>query len=249
MLKLYGPRAVWEKAGSVPVLKVSPGVPADNRPVVFYHGWSTDSEKQLSKALLMAAYGYTVFIPELINHGQRGALPDYYCVQDYDQFWHTVLATTEEYEELSSFIAADMGCYPVVMGHSMGGFIALGIGSRYADRLNGIISMNGSGDWMESHHFFEQRFHMNLASHWTLCNQVEENTPLAHTGEMKDIPCLLLSGEADASVAMQAQQHFYNVLHQTNTRAEYRTYPGLGHFVTINMMDDALQWLNRISMR
>ena len=59
MLKLYGPRAVWEKAGSVPVLKVSPGVPADNRPVVFYHGWSTDSEKQLSKALLMAAYGYT----------------------------------------------------------------------------------------------------------------------------------------------------------------------------------------------
>ena len=102
---------------------------------------------------------------------------------------------------------------------------------------------------MESHHFFEQRFHMNLASHWTLRNQVEENTPLAHIGEMKDIPCLLLSGEADASVAMQAQQHFYNVLHQTNTRAEYRTYPGLGHFVTINMMDDALQWLNQISMR
>ena len=63
MLKLYGPRAIWEKAGPVPVLKVSPGVPADNRPVVFYHGWSTDSEKQLSKALLMAAYGYTVFIP------------------------------------------------------------------------------------------------------------------------------------------------------------------------------------------
>ena len=80
---------------------------------------------------------------------------------------------------------------------------------------------------MESHHFFEQRFHMNLASHWTLRNQVEENTPLAHTGEMKDIPCLLLSGEADASVAMQAQQHFYNMLHQTIPGQNTEPIPGL----------------------
>ena len=66
MLKLYGPRAVWEKAGPVPVLKVSPGVPADNRPVVFYHGWSTDSAAQRSKAFVMAANRDKVFMPGVL---------------------------------------------------------------------------------------------------------------------------------------------------------------------------------------
>jgi len=58
---------------------------------------------------------------------------------------------------------------------------------------------------------------------------------------MKEIPMLLTNGEADPSVDPRAQSHFYNEFFAAGGHATRITYPNLAHFVTTNMMDDAIR--------
>lgn len=60
--------------------------------VIFYHGWSSKGELQVNRAAFLAVHGYTVFIPDAVNHGERHALSDYYTSEGYDIFGKQFLA-------------------------------------------------------------------------------------------------------------------------------------------------------------
>ena len=55
-------------AGDIPCLRIYSQGDAPKGIVVFYHGWTSTKELQSVRGHFLAAYGYTVLIPEAINH-------------------------------------------------------------------------------------------------------------------------------------------------------------------------------------
>ena len=53
----------------------------------------------------------------------------------------------------------------------------------------------------------------------------------------------MLNGEDDTSVDPRAPMNFYHTMKNEGADVKKITYPGLGHFVTTNMMDEAVNWL------
>lgn len=230
----------------IPVTIVHPPVET-GKPAILYHGWSSCSEYQLTKASILAVNGYTVFIPEALYHGERGALTDYYQKEDYDIFWKTIFRNMEEFPFLSSYIKERFSEKPFILGHSMGGLSVLGIGSIHGQDLKGIVCFNGSGDWLMTHLFIQARFGMYVEKDWPLYDEIEKKSPINHLDTLKNVPIFMTNGDSDNSIDPRAQAHFYDELVKAGGKAERVTYPFLGHFVTTNMMDDGMKWMEGIS--
>lgn len=232
----------------IPVTIVHPPVET-GKPAILYHGWSSCSEYQLTKASILAVNGYTVFIPEALYHGERGALTDYYQKEDYDIFWKTIFRNMEEFPFLSSYIKERFSEKPFILGHSMGGLSVLGIGSIHGQDLKGIVCFNGSGDWLMTHLFIQARFGMYVEKDWPLYDEIEKKSPINHLDTLKNVPIFMTNGDSDNSIDPRAQAHFYDELVKAGGKAERVTYPFLGHFVTTNMMDDGMKWMERMADR
>lgn len=216
------------------------------KPVIFYHGWSSCIDFQLSKAYLLAVNGYTVYIPEMIHHGERNALENYYSVDMYPFFWSTIFKNMEEFPKIRDYISERCKKKPIIMGHSLGGLTVLGIGSIYENDLRGIVSFNGSGDWLLTHLFIQARFGYYVPRDWELYDELERRSPINHVKDMENVPILMTNGEIDISVDPRAQDHFSTEIKELNERVTHIKYPNLGHFVTMHMMDDALQWMEKL---
>lgn len=232
----------------IPVTIVHPPVET-GKPAILYHGWSSCSEYQLTKASILAVNGYTVFIPEALYHGERGALTDYYQKEDYDIFWKTIFRNMEEFPFLSSYIKERFSEKPFILGHSMGGLSVLGIGSLHEKDLKGIVCFNGSGDWLMTHLFIQARFGMYVEKDWPLYDEIEKKSPINHLDTLKNVPIFMTNGDSDNSIDPRAQAHFYDELVKAGGKAERVTYPFLGHFVTTNMMDDGMKWMEGMADR
>ncbi len=230
--------------GDIPMTIVQPFSGRKDKTVVFYHGWSSTAELQTTRALILAAHGYTVFLPDAIHHGRRGTLPDYYAVEAYDFFWKTVFQNLEEFPVISSYIKENGYGKPWVMGHSMGGITAMGLSYKVAKEIQGAVSFNGSGDWLLSHLFIEARFGVLMSRDWPLYDELAEKSPLHHLSELKEVPIFMTNGESDPSVDPRAQAHFAEELANIGGHGKRITYPGLAHFVTTNMMDDAMAFMD-----
>ena len=233
------------RVGHIPVTVVHP-IEDTGNPVILYHGWSSQADFQYSKAAIFAVNGYTVYIPEAQSHGERGALDDYYKVEDYPIFWNTIFQNMEEFPLLADCIREDYDEKPFILGHSMGGMSGLGIGSIYGDRLKGIVSFNGSGDWLLTHLFIQARFGLYVPKDWDMYDEIEKKSPINHAEDMKNIPSFMTNGESDISIDPRAQAHFFSVMQQAGGKVTRITYPLLGHFVTTNMLDDAMKWMERV---
>ena len=69
---------------------------------------------------------------------------------------------------------------------------------------------------------------------------------MAHLDTLKDVTIFMTNGDSDGSIDPRAQAHFYEELVKAGGKAERVVYPLLGHFVTTNMMDDGLQWMEKV---
>lgn len=210
---------------------------------VFYHGWSSSGAQQITRAVILAAHGYTVLLPDAIHHGERGILSDYYEVPAYDVFWETLFQNVEEFPTWRAWLSEQGFDRPWVLGHSMGGMTAMGVAARYPGQIRGAVSFNGSGDWMLTHLFMQARFGVLKPRDWLLEEAIEERSPLRYINAMREVPLFMTNGEADGSVDPRAQAHFAEELAKAGGRGVRVTYPGLAHFVTTNMLDDALSWM------
>lgn len=229
--------------GEIPACAVRPLQEDTGRAVIFYHGWSSNGGLQRTRALLLAAYGYTVLCPDAAHHGQRGTLADYYTASSYDFFWDTVFQNVEEFPLLAKWFGEKGFQNPWVMGHSMGGITAMGIAWRYAGHVAGAVSFNGSGDWEMTNLFIQARFGAVLPRDWPFYDKIAAQSPLYHVKEMTRVPVFMTNGAADTSVDPRAQAHFAEVLADAGGQGKRMIYPGLGHFVTTNMMDDAIAFM------
>lgn len=131
----------------------------------------------------------------------------------------------------------------------MGGMTVLGIACKYPDKVRGVVSFNGSGDWGLTHLFIQARFGVNVDRNWVLEDVVDARSPVNNLEHLADIPILMTNGESDISIDPRAQAHFYENLMQVNHTSKRITYPLLGQLVTTNMMDDAISWMDEVSAR
>lgn len=124
---------------------------ADEEPLVellLYHGWGSNAEKQRFRGQLLAAFGYRVIVPEISGHGRRGQL-------EYDEsdaaldFLRVLAESIEECAAISEAAFTPQRAHFLV-GHSLGGMIALGALTPLARALNGVVAMNSTANWADA---------------------------------------------------------------------------------------------------
>lgn len=121
---------------------------ADEEPLVellLYHGWGSNAEKQRFRGQLLAAFGYRVIVPEIPGHGVRGALA-YDGPQAALDFQRVLLQSIGECVALAQAVFHPWRAHFLV-GHSLGGMIALGALAPLARALNGVVALNSTANW------------------------------------------------------------------------------------------------------
>lgn len=96
--------------------------------LVFIHGGAAHAH-WWSFLVPHLADDYRVVAMDLSGHGDSGRRDDYLLANWADE----VLAVADD---------ADMSTCPVVVGHSMGGFVSIGTAARHGDRLGGIVILD-----------------------------------------------------------------------------------------------------------
>ena len=116
--------------------------------LLLYHGWGSNAEKQRFRGQLLAAFGYRVIVPEIPGHGVRGALA-YDGPQAALDFQRVLLQSIGECVELAQAVFHP-GRAHFLVGHSLGGMIALGALTPLARALNGVVAMNSTANWADA---------------------------------------------------------------------------------------------------
>lgn len=116
--------------------------------LLLYHGWGANAEKQRFRGQLLAAFGYRVIVPEIPGHGVRGALA-YDGPQAALDFLRVLLQSIGECVELAQAVFHP-GRPHFLVGHSLGGMIALGALTPLARALNGVVAMNSTANWADA---------------------------------------------------------------------------------------------------
>lgn len=212
--------------------------------VLFYHGWSSQKEFQAVRGRILASYGYDVVIPDAVNHGCRGTL-DYESKIVYPDFWQTIFQNMTEVPLMLEYIQENWPDTPIaVMGHSMGGFTALGAMSLFKEFKTAVV-MNGSGWWDESERRFRASLHIEKPRAYRFIQmQFAAMDPYTHMDRLSGRSLLSLRGGADDVVDGAAQELYLEKLAQRDdVKTQSIVYDDLGHFVTTNMMGDAVNWL------
>ncbi len=229
--------------GAIPLRAVHP-VHESRRCVIFYHGWSSNAAAQESRAALLAAYGFHVLLPEAVNHGERGALSDYYTPEIYETFWKTIFQNADECAAILAYAESCGFSRPWIVGHSMGGMTTMQIAYRYAKEIAGAVSFNGSGDWTLTHLFMQASYGIDLGRDCPFYDEIASRNPLAHIEKMTGVPILMTNGEADTTIDPRAMTHFAEEFQKRGGRGKRILYPALPHVVTTNMLDDAIRFMN-----
>lgn len=96
-----------------------------NNPLVFVHG-AGDSARAWREQV--AYFGTRAYALDLPGHGERAdTLPDYVEVADYARAVWTIIQTELSLE------------HPIIVGHSLGGLIALQMGLDFGAHLGGLV--------------------------------------------------------------------------------------------------------------
>jgi uncharacterized protein len=231
--------------GRIPAVQITCGE-CSKGVIVFYHGWSSQKELQSLRGHILAAYCYDVIIPDAIYHGERGPI-DYNAEASYPLFWETIFQNVEEASQIVAYIKTWKPRIPLaVMGHSMGGISTLGV-MTHCQEYNTAVSLNGSGWWDESERRFRAALHIDKPEEFVeVTKKINALDPYTHMDQLRGRSVLALNGGADSTVDSAAQEMYMEKMSGcADINICFQTYPGLCHFVTTNMMDDAIQWINK----
>jgi esterase len=109
----------------------------EGSPIIIMHGLFGSSDNWLTFAKKLAE-NHKVFLLDLRNHGQSPQMAP-----------HTYQAMCED---LKDFIEQQNLFEPVIVGHSMGGKLAMKFAVKYADQLSKLVVIDISPKYYKPHH-------------------------------------------------------------------------------------------------
>lgn len=193
--------------------------------VILMHGLGADGHdfedvaKMLCEAALPKRWRFVLphapSIPVTINMGTT--MPAWYDIISLSHprgvNWDTVETSQQQIESL---IAAEPAKKIILAGFSQGAAMALQVGLRHQTQITGVLMM--SGYLLES----------------------EEQPVPASTGVL---PIGILHGTADDVVPLEAARTAVESLEATGYAPSFKSYPGLGHSVNEEEVQDVMDWL------
>lgn len=231
----------------IPTIKLAPkGISGKLPTLIYYHGWNSNKDNQIFRLSVFATYGMQVFAPDAIHHGERGVI-DYTVPGSLEQyFWETVLQNVQESTNIINAMVAEhqadlnrMG----VMGHSMGGFTAAGVFAANP-QLEALVAFNGSCAWLEMEDFLPKSEALKV--------RLGKYDLLRNKDSLRQRPVLMLNGADDSTVPVDGQRRFYKEvapLYQVcPQRLQLLEFPGVGHFIEVNMLEQAVAWFKKYLM-
>ncbi len=237
------------KVDDIPIKVLRPNIGVAPYPtIVFYHGWSSNAEKQKFRAYILACLGYQVLVPTSIYHGERNPI-DYSISGNAERyFWRVILKNIEESYKIFDYAVSSLNADKnriAVMGHSMGGFTAAGIFAQNKSIRTAVV-LNGSCDYGFSNKSFPETFNisMNLFP-MELIKEIEKYDPMNNLDKIINRPLLMLHGDGDSLIDVNGQRNFFakvSAIYKDKDKIKYIEYPKLNHLVSTNMMEDIAIW-------
>jgi len=120
--------------------------------VVVLHGWAASSKQWEWLLPTLADAGYTAYALDLPGHGQAPRLPQGHTIEDYARYLSRWMQTLDIQQ-------------PVLLGHSMGGYLSLRHALDRPGSVRGLILV----DPLYSYHQFYHRHQFA----WRLLSEVE----------------------------------------------------------------------------
>lgn len=211
--------------------------------VILYHGWGTTADSYTELARAIVQEGFTVIVPEILYHDSRNPLANCFdkkVMQTY--FWKTITESIEEFEEFFQELSI-MKKQTILVGSSMGGFIANGIFAMQ-ENMGGLVNINGSGAFVFTERMFREKDGRPALA-------LEEESFLKRFDPIQrksnPIPVLLMHGGEDTIVPVETQEHYYRHLKGDGEKAnaEFVIFPGTNHQFTAEMSERLLDWLKQ----
>lgn len=211
--------------------------------ILLFHGWGSSVKKYEAFANVLASEGFRVILPEIMFHDSRNKLENHYTIEATQEFfWKTIFTSVDETEERLTELETSPEEI-ILLGISMGGFIASGIYAK-DNRYAGLININGSGSFLLTDSIFRQ--YDNRSTPTTVTpQQLSEYDPIKE--EAPTSPMLLVHGEKDRIVSIKGQENYFNHFKPKteNDILTFMRYKDIDHTVSSKMMADILQWLRK----
>lgn len=215
--------------------------------LVLYHGWGSNAEKQRFRGQLLAAFGYRVIVPEIPGHGVRGALA-YDGPQAALDFLRVLLQSIGECVELAQALFHP-GRAHFLVGHSLGGMIALGALTPLARALNGVVAMNSTANWADATAALAGVFHDGGATLDALASDEGEKLrsaldafdPARWSARGITTPVLLTNGSLDQTLPTSLNADF--LTQQQLPQVRQVVIEDAGHVVTDSALREVVAFI------
>lgn len=215
--------------------------------LLFYHGWGSNAEKQRFRGQLLAAFGYRVIVPEIAGHGVRGALA-YDGPQAALDFLRVLLQSIGECVELAQAVFHP-GRAHFLVGHSLGGMIALGALTPLARALNGVVAMNSTANWADATAALADVFHDGGATLDALASDEGEKLrsalgafdPARWSARGITTPVLLINGSLDQTLPASLNADF--LAQQQLSQVRQVLIEDAGHVVTDSALREVVAFI------
>lgn len=227
----------------IPCLKFLPDNDQKEYPtILYYHGWSSNKEFQRFKANIIASYGYQVLVPDAINHGERntvqfeqeGAL-ERYLLETVHYSIKEVSILIDYIKDLKETDQTRIG----VMGTSMGGLISSGVFAQH-QIFKTLVVFNGACAWNKLGSFDESE---ELENYKGYKDKLAEYDPIKNLDSLNERPILLLHGDMDTSIPIEAQQYFYDRAldyYNDEKKLKFIEVPKMDHYISTGMLENAV---------
>ena len=210
--------------------------------IIIYHGWGSSIYNQTFFASILANFGYTVIIPEIIYHDSREPLSNYFSKTIMEQyFWKTIIQSVEDARMfIQNLSLSDHKL--IILGSSMGGFIASGVFVQ-EQQLDALININGSGAWLTSEEIFQKQG----SNAYSDIDAIMQLDPINFLHNLNNRPTLLLHGQEDTIISPIGQQTFYEQALASgeveNSHLSLTLYPHINHSISLPMLETIINWM------
>lgn len=215
--------------------------------LLLYHGWGSNAEKQRFRGQLLAAFGYRVIVPEISGHGVRGVLA-YDGPQAALDFLRVLLQSIGECVELAQAVFHP-GRAHFLVGHSLGGMIALGALTPLARELNGVVAMNSTANWADARAALAGVFRDGGAAFAALASDAGAKLrsalsafdPAQWSARGITTPVLLTNGSLDQTLPASLNANF--LAQQQLPQVRQVVIEDAGHVVTDSALREAVAFI------